>query len=101
MAFYLFIALNAALFLRPQELIPGLEWANFYQWTIIACILTSGLAMLRQLSPDVLTERPINACVVGLLIAVRIVLGWSIAVEIEGCWPWQVAARRKTEVSDQ
>ncbi len=33
----------------------------------------------------------------GLLIAVRIILGWSIAVEIEGCWPWQVAAVRKSE----
>lgn len=26
----------------------------------------------------------------GLLIVVRLVLGWSIAVEIEGCWPWKV-----------
>ena len=33
----------------------------------------------------------------GLLIVVRIVLGWSIAVELEGCWPWQVAARKKAE----
>ena len=33
----------------------------------------------------------------GLLIAVRIVLGWSIAVEIEGCWPWQVAANERLE----
>ncbi len=31
----------------------------------------------------------------GLLIVVRIVLGWSIAVEIEGCWPWQVAGREE------
>jgi len=31
----------------------------------------------------------------GLLVLVRIVLGWSIAVEIEGCWPWQVAATRR------
>ena len=31
----------------------------------------------------------------GLLIAVRIILGWSIAVEIEGCWPWQVAKMEK------
>jgi uncharacterized membrane protein len=29
----------------------------------------------------------------GLLVVVRIVLGWSITIEIEGCWPWQVAAR--------
>ena len=32
----------------------------------------------------------------GLLIIVRIVLGWSIAVEIEGCWPWEVAGRKKS-----
>ena len=33
----------------------------------------------------------------GLLVVVRIVLGWSIAVEIEGCWPWQVAANQRSE----
>ena len=33
----------------------------------------------------------------GLLVVVRIVLGWSIAVEIEGCWPWQVAANQTSE----
>jgi uncharacterized membrane protein len=27
----------------------------------------------------------------GLLIIVRTFLSWSITVEIEGCWPWQVA----------
>lgn len=31
----------------------------------------------------------------GLLVVVRIVLGWSIAVEIEGCWPWQVRAKEE------
>ena len=33
----------------------------------------------------------------GLLVLVRIVLGWSIAVEIEGCWPWRVGAKRSGE----
>jgi uncharacterized membrane protein len=33
----------------------------------------------------------------GLLIVVRIVLGWSIAVEIEGCWPWQVAGKKESD----
>ncbi len=37
----------------------------------------------------------------GMLIGLRIVLGWSIAVEIEGCWPWQVATRGKSEVRSQ
>jgi uncharacterized membrane protein len=30
----------------------------------------------------------------GLLIVVRTFLSWSIAVEIEGRWPWQVAKKR-------
>jgi uncharacterized membrane protein len=34
----------------------------------------------------------------GLLILMRIVLGWSIAVETEGCWPWRVAGRTKSNV---
>lgn len=70
MSFFLFIVLNAVLFLRPQELFAGLEWTSFYEWTIIACMLTTGLAILRQLSFDVLLKRPINVCVLGLLIAV-------------------------------
>jgi uncharacterized membrane protein len=31
----------------------------------------------------------------GLLIIVRTLLSWSIAVAVEGCWPWQVAKNRK------
>ena len=31
----------------------------------------------------------------GMLIAVRTFLSWSITVEIEGCWPWQVAKYKK------
>jgi uncharacterized membrane protein len=27
----------------------------------------------------------------GLLILVRTFLSWSITVELEGCWPWQMA----------
>jgi uncharacterized membrane protein len=37
----------------------------------------------------------------GLLILVRTILSWSITVEIEGCWPWQVAAVHKSEVRGQ
>lgn len=31
----------------------------------------------------------------GLLIVIRTVLSWSITVEIEGCWPWQLARNKK------
>jgi uncharacterized membrane protein len=30
-----------------------------------------------------------NVAVLGLLVVIRTFLGWSLAVEIDGCWPWQ------------
>jgi uncharacterized membrane protein len=35
-----------------------------------------------------------NVSVLGLLVLVRTFLGWSLAVEIEGRWPWQVRSDR-------
>ena len=34
--------------------------------------------------------------VLGLLVLIRTFLGWSLAVEIEGRWPWQAGADRDT-----
>lgn len=34
-----------------------------------------------------------RVAVLGLLILVRTFLGWSLAVEIEGRWPWQARPR--------
>ena len=31
----------------------------------------------------------------GLLIVVRTFLSWSIILEVEGCWPWQVVKKVK------
>ncbi len=39
-----------------------------------------------------------SVAVLGLLVLIRIVLGWSLVVEIEGRWPWQ--PERKSEESD-
>ena len=33
-----------------------------------------------------------NVGVLGLLVLIRTFLGWSLAVEIEGRWPWQARA---------
>ena len=30
-----------------------------------------------------------SVSVLGLLVLIRIILGWSLVVEIEGRWPWQ------------
>ncbi|HBX68181.1 MAG TPA: hypothetical protein DEH25_02015 [Chloroflexi bacterium] len=37
--------------------------------------------------------------VLGLLVVIRIILGWSLVVEIEGHWPWQ-PAHGKSDQSD-
>lgn len=37
----------------------------------------------------------INVSALGVLVIVRVILGWSIAVEIEGHWPWQARAWRE------
>ena len=39
-----------------------------------------------------------NVAVLGLLVLVRTFLGWSLAVEIEGRWPWQARAEKDTPV---
>ena len=30
----------------------------------------------------------------GVLVFLRIVLGWSIAIEIDGCWPWKLSEKK-------
>ncbi len=35
-----------------------------------------------------------NVAVLGLLVLIRTFLGWSLAVEIEGRWPWQAPAKK-------
>jgi uncharacterized membrane protein len=40
-----------------------------------------------------------NVGVLGLLVLIRTFLSWSLAVEIEGRWPWQ--ARRETDYPDK
>lgn len=44
--------------------------------------------IVRTVSVDPTREGIVS---LGLLIIVRTFLSWSITVEIEGCWPWQIA----------
>jgi uncharacterized membrane protein len=37
-----------------------------------------------------------NVAVLGLLVAIRTFLSWSLAVEIDGRWPWQAHTKRTT-----
>jgi hypothetical protein len=66
MGYFLFLLVNAALFLRPSELIPDLQNAPVYEVLIQLCLAVALPGVVRQLSPSMLRARPITACVVGL-----------------------------------
>jgi uncharacterized membrane protein len=40
-----------------------------------------------------------NVAVLGLLVLIRTFLGWSLAVEIEGRWPWQTVTDKDRPAS--
>jgi O-antigen ligase len=70
LGFVLFLAVNAALFVRPSEIVPDLLGLEIYQFLILACLAFSFPAVLEQLTARALEARPITACVLGLLPAV-------------------------------
>lgn len=69
MAFFLFLLLNAVLFIRPTEFVPGLIGLPLYNVLILTCLASSSQAILRQLRGDVLIADPISACVLGVFVA--------------------------------
>jgi putative inorganic carbon (hco3(-)) transporter len=72
MAFSLFILVNAALFIRPGEIVPALLGWEIYFYVILACLLASAPDVLRTLAGQRLDAQPITLCVFGLLIAVLV-----------------------------
>jgi hypothetical protein len=72
MRFALFILLNAVLFIRPSELVPGLESAQIYEAVILVCLAVNAPGVLHQLTPGSLIHRTRTCCVLGVLVAVAL-----------------------------
>ena len=70
LGFVLFLLVNAALFVRPGEIVPALVGVNVYEFLILACLAVSFPVVLEQFSAKSLEERPVTVCVLGLLLAV-------------------------------
>jgi O-Antigen ligase len=68
--FFLFLLANAALFIRPGEIVPELVGWSIYEFLILACFAASFSAVLAQFTPKALEEQPVTVCVLGLLLAV-------------------------------
>lgn len=72
LGFFLFLVLNAVLFVRPAEIVPALLGLEIYLVIILACLFFSFPVILEQLEPRSLESRPITVCVLGLLLAVML-----------------------------
>jgi hypothetical protein len=72
MAFLLFILVNAALFIRPGEIVPALLGWEIYFYAIVACFVAASPNVLRYLTGQPLDRQPITLCVFGLLVAILV-----------------------------
>jgi putative inorganic carbon (HCO3(-)) transporter len=63
MNFVLFLLLNAALMLRPEEYFPDIAGVRIYLMTFVLCIAANLPKLLEVLSLESLRNRPIAVCV--------------------------------------
>lgn len=77
LGFFLFLLVNATLFIRPAEIFAPLEAWPIYNYVIIAALLASLPVVLPELSFKSLSERPWTLCVVLMLPAVVLSNLWQ------------------------
>lgn len=70
LGFALFVLVNAALFVRPADIVEAWENLPIYQFLIIGCLLVSLPVVIPQLKWSSLKRNPITLCVLGLLPAI-------------------------------
>ena len=66
MDFFVYLLVNANLFMRPAELVPDLDKLPLYYWFILACLFVSIPKLMGLLSADSPLRHPISLCVFGV-----------------------------------
>jgi len=84
MAFFLFILVNATLFIRPAEVVPALLGWEIYFYVIVTCFVVASPDVLRYLTGQSLDKQPITLCVFGLLGVIA--LPFLIAGDLPEVW---------------
>jgi hypothetical protein len=74
LAFVLFLAVNAALFVRPGEVFEQLLGAQIYLALILLCLVVAFPALLEKLTARALESQPISLCVLALFPAILLSL---------------------------
>ncbi|MEX2175675.1 MAG: O-antigen ligase family protein [Pirellulaceae bacterium] len=85
MDFALFILVNCALFLRPQDLVSGLETVPLYNVLIVVNLLVAAPAIVHQLKRGI-GRSPATVCVIGILVA--LVLSLVVRADLDKAWEW-------------
>ena len=85
MDFYLFLLVNVALFLRPQDLIRPLADVQFYNILIVANLVIAAPGIIRQLRGGYL-QAPATLCIAGILGA--LVLSLAARGDLGGAMYW-------------
>src|SRR5947208_2938220 len=70
MAFFLFLLVNATLFIRPAEILPELQGIPIYNVLILACLVAAIPELIQHLMARSLAEQPITVFVVGMMGAI-------------------------------
>ncbi len=87
------VAIGMAMYIRHMYMARRLVDERFEAFRrTIAKALLLGLELLVAadiVNTVVLAPTLENVAVLGLLVLIRIFLGWSLIVEMEGRWPWQ------------
>jgi putative inorganic carbon (hco3(-)) transporter len=72
MAYFLFLLVNATLFIRPAEIVPALLGWEIYFYVITLCFVAAAPDVLRYLTGQSPETQPITLCVFGLLFAILV-----------------------------
>src|SRR5437764_117066 len=72
LGFFLFLLVNAALFMRPTEIFQDVFYSQTYLVLILSCFVVSVPCVTRQLTPSALVAQPISVCILGLTAAIML-----------------------------
>lgn len=78
LGYCLFLLINFAMLVRPQELLPEMGMLHLYEGGILVCLLIYGQRILQRLKPQQLYANPITVSVLGL----------APVIVASGLWNW-------------
>lgn len=84
MDFFLFLLVNAALFVRPAEVVPDLAGLPIYNALILTNLVVALPKIVGQFNFDKLRVEPVTVCVLGFLVS--IVLSHLVHLNLRMAW---------------